>query len=121
MTTIDTNNLTPNKYFTVTEKDINLNNALLPNVMFSEMESFIKNIVETKNFGTLSSPRLYKLQILGNAFLNDKLLIKSQVIKYNENELQLQAKVINPTGTIDSTICKAVFKFNLTTTISKAS
>ncbi|MBP8793774.1 MAG: hypothetical protein KBH29_11395 [Lutibacter sp.] len=117
MKTIDTNNLTPNKYFTVTEKDINTNNAILPNVLFSEMETFIKNIVETTNFGALSSPRLYKLQISGNAFLNDKLLIKSQVVKYNERELQLQAKIIHPTNTIDSTICKAVFKFTLTTTI----
>ena len=116
MTTINSHNLTPNKYFTVTEKDINTNNALLPNVLFSEMESFIKNIVNTKNFGIVSSQRLYKLQIIGNAFLNDKLLIKSRIIKYNESELQLLAKVVLPSGNINSTICKAVFKFTFTTT-----
>ena len=111
----------PERHFTVTEKDINNHNALLTNVLYNEMEDFVKSIITKHAYKTFAIPQLYKLQLLKNAFLNDKLLIKSQIIKYDNSELHLLTTVYNQTTEINNTICKAVFKFPLNTAISKAS
>ena len=121
MKTLNTLPTSPNRYFTVTEKDTNINNALLPNVLYNEMEAFVKNISSIKHIVALEPPLLYKLQVLKNAYLYDKLLIKSTIVKYNEAELHLQTIVTNASKTTDATICKAVFKFNLNNSIKKAS
>ena len=114
MKTIENTYISPEKYFTVTKKDTNNNNALLTNVLYNEMESFVKNIIITHKDTVVPIPKLYKLQVLKNAFLNDKLLLKSQIIKYNTSELHLLTKVMLHSNT-DDTICKAVFKFPLIT------
>lgn len=111
---------TPERHFVVTEKDINNKNALLPHVLYNEMEDFVKSIITNQANLTFSLPELYKLQLLKNAFLNDKLLIKSQIIKYDNSELHVLATV-NKTSELNDTICKAVFKFPLNLAISNAS
>jgi len=76
----------PTTYFTVTKSTINNHNP---------------------------PAKLYKLEILNNAFLNDILLFESKIIKFNDLELQL-AMTIKKENTIHTDlICKAIFKFDL--------
>lgn len=111
----------PKKSFTVTSKDINNNNALLSNILYNEMEGFSKNTVLSKSDIAYPNPRLYKLEILKNAYLNDTLLLKSQIKKLNESELHLLVSVEVEKNVKDNIICKAVFKFPLKNEIAKAS
>lgn len=119
MNTLKNNYTSPEKYFTVTEKDINNNNALLTHILYNEMEDFVKNIISKNSYMAFPLPQLYKLQLLKNAFLNDQLIIKSQIIKYDTTELHLSATVHKIEN--DDLICKAIFKFPLNTAISNAS
>ncbi|SFS29949.1 hypothetical protein [Lutibacter maritimus] len=121
MKTLENTYTSPERNFTVTEKDINNKNALLTHVLYNEMEDFVKSIITKHAYMAFPLPQLYKLQLLKNAFLNDKLLIKSQIIKYDASELHLLATVYNQAPELNETICKAVFKFPLNAAISNAS
>ena len=111
----------PEKYFTVTKKEINNNKALLPNVLYDQMDRFVSSIISDHANITHQSPQLFKLQILKNAYLNDTLLIKAQIKKLNGLELNLLVVVKKKNNSVDTIICKAIFKFLLSSTISKAS
>jgi hypothetical protein len=109
----------PTTYFTVTKNDINNNNALLPNTLYNEMQQFVTSIIANNPEIANKTPKLYKLEILKNAFLNDQLLMASKINIYNENELQLTV-VVKQTLNLNNPICKAVFKFQLKNNFSKA-
>ncbi len=114
---ITTNN--PTTYFKVTKNDINNHKALLPNKLYEVMEQFVTDMIANNPDLSVNSPKLYKLEILKNAFLNDKLLIQSQITKLNHNELQLLV-LVNDEKT-KTTTCKATFKFQLKEPFLKAS
>lgn len=121
MKTIEFTTTNPEKNFTVTKNDINNNKALLPNVLYKKMEGFVTTIIlNNPDIATLS-PKLYRLEILENAFLNDKLLIQSNIKKLNQSELQLAIVVLRNDQKQTTIICKSVFKFQLKETIQKAS
>jgi len=103
----------PTTYFTVTKSTINNHNTLLPSILYEEMQKFAAKII-AKNTEIVNTPaKLYKLEILNNAFLNDILLFESKIIKFNDLELQL-AMTIKKENTIHTDlICKAIFKFDL--------
>lgn len=111
----------PETNFIVSKNDINNNKALLPNVLYETMELFATTVIENNPEITNISSKLYRLEILKNAFLNDKLLLQSSIKKYNETELQLSVVVKRKDKNQHSTICKAIFKFNLKETIPVAS
>jgi len=121
MKTIENTYKSPEKHFTVTKKDINTKNELHLNILYNEIENFVSNIISDNFYFTYPIPRLYKLQLFKNAALNDQLLIKSKIIKFNNSELQLLISVINHNHLEENPICNAVFKFNLIATISNAS
>lgn len=121
MKTILYNPTNPIKYFTVTKNDINNNKALLPNVLYETMENFVATIILNNPEITNFSPKLYQLEILENAFLDEKLRIQSNIKKYNETELQLSVIVNRKDKKLNATICKAIFKFQLKESISRAS
>lgn len=109
----------PTTYFTVTKNDINNHKTLLPNKLYEVMEEFVTDIITNNPDLSDISPKLYKLEILKNAFLNDKLLIQSRIIKLNHSELQLLV-LVNDEKT-KTTTCKAIFKFQLKEPFLKAS
>lgn len=111
----------PEINFTVTKNDINNYKALLPNVLYETMEEFASAIINNNPDITNTTPKLYRLELLKNAFLDDKLLLQSSIKKYNETELQLSVIVRRKDKKKDSTICKAIFKFYLKAGIPKAS
>lgn len=110
----------PTKNFLVTQNDINKSNALLSNILYNEMEHFSKDII----FGQIdlgyTTPQLYKLQILKNAHLGDRLLLKSQIKKLNHSEIQLMIVVEVENNPTENIICKAIFKFPLKNKIPEA-
>jgi hypothetical protein len=121
MKTIENTYKSPEKHFTVTKNDINSKKELHINILYNEMENFVLNIISDNFYFAYPVPRLYKLQLFKNAYLNDQLLIKSKIIKFNDSELQLLISVINHNFIDEDPICNAVFKFNLISTISNAS
>ena len=114
---ITTNN--PTTYFKVTKNDINNHKALLPNKLYEVMEQFVTDIITNNPELSANAHKLYKLEILKNAFLNDKLLIQSRITKLNHYELHLLV-LVNDEKT-KTTICKATFKFQLKEPFLKAS
>ena len=119
MNTLETIFLNTEKNFTVNKKDVNNNKALLPNVLYKEMEQFVQNSISSHQNFVFHTPQLFKLQILKNAHLNDKLLLKAQVKKLNQFELQISVVVKHKNN--NDEICKGLFKFQLEEKISKAS
>jgi len=120
MNTLKNNNLLQEKYFTVGKKHINNNKALLPNVLYNEMEHFVSCIISNYKDLVLPTPQLFKLQILKNAYLNDKLILSVNIKRLDELELHLSVEVNNQQKN-DNPICKAIFKYQLLEKISKAS
>jgi len=120
MNTLKNKNILQEKYFTVGKKHINNNKALLPNVLYQEMEHFVNCIISNYKDLVLPTPQLFKLQILKNAYLNDKLILSANIKRLDELELHLSVEVNNQQKT-DNPICKAIFKFELLENISKAS
>lgn len=113
MKTLQNINTSPEKHFTVTKKEINNNNALLPNVLYSRMEKFVKSII-SDNFNIANpTPQLLKLQILKNAYLKDRLHIKAKIKSLNASELHMLVLVKKKNSSKESTICKAIFKIPL--------
>lgn len=121
MKTLNYNPTNPITYFKVTENDINNNKALLPNTLYNVMQEFVTSIIAKNPDIANTTPKLYKLEILKNAFLDDQLLIASKIKKFNEFELQLAVTVKQHEMTFSEPICKAVFKFQLKNQLSKAS
>ncbi len=100
-------------HFTVDISQINNSKALLPYILFKKMEQFAVFAALPYQEHISSKPTLSKLNILKNAFLNDKLQIKSSVKKLNLNELQLSVEVIKNTNDNNDIICNALFCFSL--------
>jgi len=121
MKTIENTYKSPEKHFTVTNNDINTKKELHLNILYHEMESFVLHIISENFYFAYPVPRLYKLQLLKNAYLNDQLLIKSKIIKFSDSELQLLISVINHNHKEGDLICNAIFKFDFIAAISKAS
>ena len=111
----------PKTYFTVTKNDINNSNALLPNVLYETMEEVVNTIILNNPDIANIPPRLCQLKLLKNAFLNDKLLLQSNIIKFNASELLLSIVVKRKEKKQPTLICKAVFKFHLKENIQSAS
>ena len=120
MKTLHNTIASPTKNFLVTQNDINKSNALLSNILYNEMEHFSKDIIFGQIDAAYPTPQLYKLQILKNAHLGDRLLLKSQIKKFSHSELQLMVVVEIENNAEENIICKAVFKFSLKNKISEA-
>lgn len=104
----------PNKdQFTVAVNHINKNRALLPYVLNEKMGEFAMKSIAPLKDATTQEPRLYKLNILKNAFLNEKLALKSRIVKLNETELELAIKVTKAKSNDTDIICEAYYKVPL--------
>ncbi|MDT0551760.1 hypothetical protein [Urechidicola vernalis] len=106
-------NTIKNTEFIVAVDQINNSRALLPFVLFKKMESYsLYATLPYKEFIS-SKPNLTKLEILKNAFLNDKLQIKSHLKKLNEKEIHLSVQVVKELNDCTDIICKATFSFTV--------
>ena len=103
----------PTDQFTVAVNQVNNSRALLPVILYDKMEKFAMTSICSFPYLIVSEPTLYKLNILKNAFLNDKLQIKSRIKKLDEHELQLSVEVYKKLDDGNDTICNALFRVNL--------
>ena len=99
--------------FTVAIDQINNNRALLPIVLYEKMEAFAIDIVSKNQDFNIPNPRLTKLNILKNAYLNDILKVKSHIKKFNGTELLLSIEVYKEIKGDRDIICNAQFSFDL--------
>ncbi len=99
--------------FTVAINDVNKSRTLLPIVLYDKMNKFAMNSIYSFQGLITSEPTLYKLNILKNAFLNDRLKIKSRIKKLSENELQLSIEVSKKLDDGDDIICNALYRVTL--------
>lgn len=106
---INTSRKTTDK-FTVAIRDVNNSRTLLPIVLYDKMNIFAMNSIYSFQGLITAEPTLYKLNILKNAFLNDKLHIKSRIKKLSENELQLSIEVYKKLDDSNDTICNALYR-----------
>lgn len=111
----------PKKNFKVTKNDINNNKALLPNVLYQQMEGFVWSLISNQENMTNETPILSKLKLLKNAYLNDNIQLKAEVLTIENQDLNLLVVVKKTNNKSESIICKAIFKLQLKETISKAS
>ena len=121
MKTLKTTHYTTSHSFTVNSDEVNNSNALLTDVLYSKMTEYTEYIASNLVSEFDVHPRLYKLKILQNAFLDETLMISSYVEKLIGQELTLAVLVQNKYSKKNSTICKAYFKFPVKTTINQAS
>lgn len=106
-------NTIKNNEFTVAVDQINNSRALLPYILYKKMEDYATYETLPYKECIKSKPTLSKLQILKNAFLNDKLQLKSHIKKLNEKELQLSVEVFKELNDCNDVICKALFSFSI--------
>lgn len=106
--------------FTVAVNEINRNKALLPYILHDKMSDFATCAINYFKPNTNSEPELFKINMLKNAYLNDVLKLRSQILLQNESEIHLLVEVYKRND--KDIICKASYKIDLTaSSIGKAS
>jgi hypothetical protein len=111
----------PKTNFVVSKNDINNHNALLPSILYNEMQTFASKIIAINPELADTPAKLYKLEILKNAYLDETLTIDSKIKKFSNSELQLAITVKKDNLKNVDLICKAVFKFQFNNSIQIAS
>lgn len=98
--------------FTVAINHVNNSKTLLPHALYEKMEEVVLISANPFEHIIISKPLLKKLNLLKNAFLNDKLQLNSYIKKLSDNELQLTVEVYKSDNSTDI-ICNAFFSFLL--------
>lgn len=109
-TQINTNST---QQFTVNKKQVSRNKILKTSVLYNKIES---NVNSSLNFYQNSSSLNFKsieFDILKNAYLNDKLIIKNNVKKLSNTELILNITVTKKEEKKQKIICVATFGYSV--------
>lgn len=121
MKTLNTTHYTSSQNFTITSSEVNDHDALLTNILFEKMKVYMEQFALQVITDFDNSPRLYKLQVLKNAYLGETLRISSYVEELIGEELSITVLVQNNKVKRNNTICKANFKLPVKNIIHKAS
>lgn len=121
MKTLKTTHYTTSHFFTVNQHEVNNSNALLTNVLFEKMKAYMDQIASNLVSEFDVSPRLYKLKVLKNAYVDETLKISSYVEELIGQELSVTVLVQNKQAKRNNIICKAHFKLPVKSTINQAS
>lgn len=104
--------------FNITKSEVNKYKTLLPSVLYTKMEStakqFLKSIEEHKEI----QQYLFKLNVLQNAYLKDRLKITHTIQKLNEHEVLFTVLVNKENSTTKDIICNATFGFTIKDKVS---
>lgn len=110
-THIHTSNNT--QQFIVNKKQVSKNKILKTSVLYNKIES---NVNSSINFYQNSSDLNFKsieFDILKNAYLNDKLIIKNNIKKLSNTELILNITVAKKEEKKQNIICVATFGYSV--------
>jgi len=111
----------PKKTFKVTKNNSNNHKTLLTNVLYRQMENYVYELIKRNSNIVEEVPKISKLKLLKNAYLNDKLSLNTEVLNINNSELNILLIVKRENKSTESIICKAIFKLQLNEPFSKAS
>ena len=99
--------------FTVNKKQVSKNKTLKTSILYNKIESSVNSSLNLhKDFSSLSFKSI-EFDILKNAYLNDKLIIKNNIKKLSTTEVILNITVSKKEEKQQNIICKAVFGYSL--------
>lgn len=100
-------------YFIVNKKQVNKNKTLKTSILYNKIESSVNSsLTYYKNSLNLSFKNI-EFDIIKNAYLNDKLIIKNNIKKLSDTEVILYITVSKKEEKKDNIICKATFGYSL--------
>ncbi|WP_028891029.1 hypothetical protein [Tenacibaculum sp. 47A_GOM-205m] len=99
--------------FIVSKKQVSKNKVLKTSILFDKIESNLQSSLNLhKNSSNLSFKSI-DFDLLENAYLNDKLIIKNNVKKLSTTEVVLNITVSKKEEKKQDIICKAVFSYTV--------
>lgn len=99
--------------FVVSKRQIGKNKTLKTSILYDKVEhSALQSVVPFTTHLT-SSLKSFELDILQQAYLNDKLIITNNIQKLSNSELELRVTVVKKLEQQQDIICKAVFGYAL--------
>lgn len=99
--------------FTITKTDVNEFKRLLPSVLYTKMESTAQLLLKSLEEQKETQQHLFKLNVLKDAYLNDRLKITHTVQKLNAQEIIFTVVVSKENSIKNDTICVATFGFSI--------
>ena len=100
-------------YFIVNKKQVNKNKTLKTSILYNKIESSVNSsLTYYKNSFNLSFKNI-EFDIIKNAYLNDKLIIKNNIKKLSDTEVILYITVSKKEEKKQDIICKATFGYSL--------
>ncbi|MDO6743702.1 hypothetical protein BA195_07855 [Tenacibaculum soleae] len=100
-------------YFIVNKKQVNKNKTLKTSILYNKIESSVNSsLTYYKNSLNLSFKNI-EFDIIKNAYLNDKLIIKNNIKKLSDTEVILYITVSKKEEKKQNIICKATFGYSL--------
>ena len=99
--------------FTITRNEVNKHKTLLPSVLYTKMESTAKQFLKSIEAHKDIQQHLFKLNVLQNAYLKDRLKITHTIQKLNEQEVLFAVRVHKENSNRNDIICNATFGFTI--------
>ena len=107
------NNIYNSSQFVVNKKQVSKNKTLKTSILYNKIESSVNSsLIRYQNSSNLSFKSI-EFDILNNAYLNDKLIIKNNIKKLSTTELVLDITVSKKEEDKKDIICKATFGYAL--------
>lgn len=98
--------------FVVNKKQVSKNKTLKTSILYNKIESSLNSSLNFyKNSSSLNFKSI-EFDILKNAYLHDKLIIKNSVKKLSDTEIILNITVSKKEEKKQDIICKAVFGYS---------
>ena len=99
--------------FTITKSDVNEYKRLLPSVLYTKMESTAKQSLKSIEEHKETQQNLFKLNMLKDAYLKDRLKITHTVQKLTAQEILFTVLVSKENSLQNDIICHATFGFSI--------
>ncbi|MFD0991594.1 hypothetical protein [Tenacibaculum geojense] len=100
--------------FTVSKKQVSKKNVLKTSILYDKVERSANLSVNPYKAELIKDGfSSFELNIINNAYLNDKLIFKNNIKKYNDSELELKITVYKNSELKKDIICKATFGYIL--------
>ena len=98
--------------FTVNKRQVSKKNKTLKSsILYDKVELSAHQSVSLYKDLLYSDPKTFELDFIENAYLNDELIVKNQLKKLNNSELELSVIVLKKKETQENIICKATFGY----------
>lgn len=99
--------------FVVNKKQVSKNKTLKTSILYNKIESSVNSSLNRYQNSSSFTFKSIEFDILKNAYLNDKLVIKNNIKKLSATELILDITVSKKEEDRKNIICKATFGYDL--------